>query len=84
MEACPTEGEKNCVLDPITMSAVTDALKATVQSSGPYLGVRREGPSGKEWAGLDWWEDQNILSFTTGTPVGNGLLLSRPHRRVCE
>ena len=25
MEACPTEGEKNCVLDPITMSAVTDS-----------------------------------------------------------
>ena len=30
MEACPTEGEKNCVLDPITMSAATDVVKGLV------------------------------------------------------
>ena len=24
----------------------------------------------KEFAGLDWWEDQNILSFTTGASTG--------------
>src|ERR1700733_4164161 len=70
MEACPTEGEKNCVLDPITMSAVTDANKGLFNPQARISEFNEKGLIAKEWAGLDFWEDQNIMSFTTGTQTG--------------
>lgn len=66
-EACPTEGEKNCVLDAITMSAAVDSVKGLFNPQvqlGDYLD---KGLIARNFAGLDWWEDQNIPSFTTGT-----------------
>ena len=70
MEACPTEGEKNCVLDPISMSAATDAIKGLFNPQAKIGDFNEKGLVAKEFAGLDWWEDQNILSFTTGTNTG--------------
>ncbi len=70
LESCPTEGEKNCVLDPITMSAVTDANKGLFNPQAKIGDFNEKGLIAKEWAGLDFWEDQNILSFTTGTNTG--------------
>ena len=70
MESCPTEGEKNCVLDPITMSAVTDSQASKFNPQARVSEMNEKGLIAKEWAGLDWWEDQNILSFTTGTNTG--------------
>lgn len=70
MEACPTEGEKNCVLDPITMSAVTDSQAGKFNPQARISEFNEKGLVAKEWAGLDFWEDQNVLSFTTGTNTG--------------
>ena len=70
MESCPTEGEKNCVLDPITMSAVTDSQAGKFNPQARISEFAEKGLIMKEWAGLDWWEDQNALTFTTGSPVG--------------
>ena len=70
MEACPTEGEKNCVLDPITMSAVTDSQGGKFNPQARISEMNEKGLIAKEWAGLDWWEDPNVLSFTTGTNTG--------------
>jgi hypothetical protein len=69
-EACPTEGEKNIVLDPITMSASTDVVKGLYNPQAKIGGYNEKGMIAKEFAGLDWWEDQNILSVTTGTNTG--------------
>lgn len=66
-ESCPTEGEKNCVLDPITMSAATDAVKGLFNPQAQIGEYVDKGLIARNFAGLDWWEDQNILSFTTGT-----------------
>jgi P22 coat protein - gene protein 5 len=66
-EACPTEGEKNCVLDPITMSAATDAIKGLFNPQVQLGEFVEKGLIARQFAGLDWWEDQNIPSFTTGT-----------------
>lgn len=66
-EACPTEGEKNCVLDPITMSAATDAVKGLFNPQAKIGDYNERGMVAKEFAGLDWWEDQNIPSWTSGT-----------------
>ena len=70
MEACPTEGEKNCILDPITMSSVTDAMKGLFNPQAKVGEFNDKGMVAKEWAGLDWWEDQNAYVFTTGTNTG--------------
>ena len=70
-EACPTEGEKCCVLDPITMSAATDVVKGLFNPQAQIGEYVSKGMIAKNFAGLDWWEDQNIPSFTTG-PVGTG------------
>ena len=85
-EACPAEGEKNCVLDPISMSAATDAIKGLFNPQARISEFNERGMVAKEFAGLDWWEDQNIMSFTTGaqggtptvstTPTGTALLTS--------
>ena len=66
-EACPTEGEKNCVLDPITMSAATDAIKGLFNPQVQVGEWLEKGLIARQFAGLDWWEDQNIPSFTSGT-----------------
>lgn len=69
-EACPTIGEKNVVLDPITQSAVADALKGLFNPQATVSDYVEKGLVAKKTAGLDWWEDQNILSFTTGAQTG--------------
>src|SRR5450631_1499487 len=69
-EACPTQGEKNCVLDPISMSAVTDSVKGLFNPQAKISEYNDKGLVSRNFAGLDFWEDQNILSFTTGTQTG--------------
>jgi hypothetical protein len=70
-EACPTEGEKNCVLDPISMSAATDAVKGLFNPQAKIGEYNEKGLVAREFAGLDWWEDQNVATYITG-PVGTG------------
>jgi hypothetical protein len=70
MEACPTEGEKNCILDPISMSAATDSVKGLFNPQAQIGEYVEKGLIAKAFAGLDWWEDQNIVSFTTGAQTG--------------
>ena len=70
-EACPKQGEKNCVLDPITMSSIADSLKGLFNPQATVSDIYEEGLVAKRTAGLDWWEDQNIAAYTTG-PVGTG------------
>ena len=66
-EACPREGEKNCVLDPTTMSAVVDSVSGLFNPQARISEFNEEGMIAKNFLGLAWWEDQNIPSFTTGT-----------------
>ena len=75
MEACPTEGEKNSVLDPFTMSAFTDSQAGKFNPQARISEFNEKGLVAKEWAGLDFWQDQNILSFTTGAQTGSSATL---------
>jgi hypothetical protein len=69
-EACPTEGEKNCVLDPISMSAATDSVKGLFNPQAQLGEYVEKGMVARQFAGLDWWEDQNIVTFITGAQGG--------------
>jgi coat protein Gp5 len=73
-EACPRDGEKNCVLDPITMSAATDSVKGLFNPQAQLGEYVEAGLIARNFAGLDWWEDQNIPSFTTGAQGGSPVL----------
>lgn len=78
LEACPTTGEKNCVLDPLSMAAATDAVKGLFNPQARISEFNEKGMVAKDFAGLDWWEDQNILSFTTGVQGGSPTITSTP------
>lgn len=77
-EACPRVGEKNCVLDPITMSAISDGLKGLFNPQAQIGDIFEEGLIARRTAGLDWWEDQNIPSFTTGAQGGTPQVATVP------
>lgn len=73
-EACPKDGEKNCILDPITMAGATDGVKGLFNPQSLIGDFVRAGMIAKNFAGLDWYEDQNIVAFTTGAQGGTPLL----------
>lgn len=77
-EACPTEGEKSNVLDPGSMSAATDAIKGLFNPQARIGEFNEKGLVARDFAGLDWWEDQNILSFTTGAQGGTPTCAAGP------
>lgn len=72
-EACPA-GEKSAILDPLSMAAATDGVKGLFNPQvqlGEYV---KRGMIAKEFAGLDWFEDQNVVAFTTGAQGGTPTL----------
>lgn len=77
-ESCPTEGEKNCVLDPISMSAATDSVKGLFNPQAQIGDYVEKGLVAKQFAGLDWWEDQNIPTFVTGAQGGSPTVTATP------
>ena len=72
-EACP-QGEKSCILDPLSMSAATDGVKGLFNPQAQIGDYVRNGMVAKNFAGLDWFEDQNVVAFTTGAQGGTPLL----------
>jgi hypothetical protein len=72
-EACPS-GVKNCILDPLSMSSATDGIKGLFNPQAQISEYVKNGMIAKNFAGLDWFEDQNVVSFTTGAQGGTPLL----------
>jgi P22 coat protein - gene protein 5 len=77
-EACPTEGEKNCILDPFSMSAATDSIKGLFNPQARIGEYVEKGMVAMQFAGLDWWEDQNIPTFITGAQGGTPTVTATP------
>lgn len=65
-EAAPKEESKRCILDPDSMAAATDGIKGLFNPQAQLGDYVRNGMIAKQFAGLDWFEDQNVVSFTTG------------------
>lgn len=64
-EACPP-GEKTCILDPLSMSSATDGIKGLFNPQAQLGEYVRNGMVAKQFAGLNWFEDQNVVAVTTG------------------
>jgi len=73
-ESCPREGEKNAVLDPISMSSMVATVQGLFNPQAKIGEYIEAGMIAREFAGLDWWEDQNIPVFTTGAQGGTPVL----------
>lgn len=73
-ESCPKEGEKNVVLDPISMSSMVAAVQGLFNPQAQISEYLNMGMIAKNFAGLDWWEDQNIPVFITGAQGGTPVL----------
>ena len=73
-EACPREGEKNAVLDPISMSSMVATVQGLFNPQAKIGEYIEAGMIAKEFGGLDWWEDQNIPVFTCGAQGGTPVL----------
>jgi hypothetical protein len=73
-ESCPREGEKNAVLDPISMSSMVATVQGLFNPQAKISDFLDSGMIAREFAGLDWWEDQNIPVFTTGAQGGTPVL----------
>jgi P22 coat protein - gene protein 5 len=73
-EACPREGEKNAVLDPTSMSSMVATVQGLFNPQAKIGEFIEAGMVAREFAGLDWWEDQNIPVFTTGAAAGSPVL----------
>lgn len=66
-QACPADGEKCCILDPFSMSAAVDGVKGLFNPQAQIGEYNRKGMIAKNFAGLDWYEDQNIPTISTGS-----------------
>jgi hypothetical protein len=64
-EACPA-GERTCILDPLTMASAVDGVKGLYNPQAQIGEYVKNGLIAKKFAGLDWFEDQNVVSYTTG------------------
>lgn len=73
-EACPREGEKNAVLDPVSMSSMVATVQGLFNPQAKIGDYIETGIIAREFAGLDWWEDQNIPVFTSGAQGGTPVL----------
>jgi hypothetical protein len=73
-EAVP-KGEQLCnILDPLTMAAATDGIKGLFNPQALIGDYVRAGMIARQFAGLDWYEDQNVVAFQTGAQGGTPLL----------
>ncbi len=73
-EACPKQGVKNAVLDPISMSSMVAAVQGLFNPQARISEFIDEGMIARQFAGLDWWEDQNIPVFISGAQGGTPVL----------
>lgn len=73
-EAVPKGESKRCVLDPDSMAAATDGVKGLFNPQAQLGEYVKAGMIAKNFAGLDWFEDQNVVAYTTGAQGGTPLL----------
>jgi hypothetical protein len=73
-EACPKQGVKNAVLDPISMSSMVATVQGLFNPQARISEFIDEGMIARQFGGLDWWEDQNIPVFVSGAQGGTPVL----------
>lgn len=75
-EAVPKGADLCAILDPLTQAGAADGIKGLFNPQANISEYVKAGMIARKHAGLDWYEDQNVVSFQTGavggTPTLNG------------
>ncbi len=80
-EAVPA-GPRRVCLDAITQAYATDGIKGLFNPQISISEFYRKGMINRQTAGLDWYTDQNVVSFTTGAGGGSPTLANTTHTAI--
>lgn len=72
--AAPRDGTRVIILDPWSMASMVDSLKGLFNPQMAVGEQYEKGLIGKNVAGFDWYQDQNIVSYTVGAGGGSPTL----------
>jgi hypothetical protein len=73
-EAAPRDGTRVVILDPFSMAYAQDAVKGLFNPQAVISGQIEKGLVAKNFAGADWYMDQNVVSYTVGAGGGSPTL----------
>lgn len=73
-EGMPKGETPSVVLHPIAQAYFSDSIKGLFNPQAHIDEAFEEGMIAKKTAGFDWFEDQNIATFTTGSLLGTPVL----------
>jgi hypothetical protein len=65
-EAAPRDGTRCVILDPFSHAAALDGVKGLFNPQVELGDWIKRGLIAKQFAGMDWYMDQNIVSYTVG------------------
>lgn len=69
-EAVPRDGERVIVLDPWTQATLNDSMKGLFNPQAVISEQFRKGMMGRDTLGFDWYQDQNMPTYTVGAQGG--------------
>lgn len=70
-EGVPRDGMRSLCLDPFTHAGVADSLKGLFNPQATISEMYKKGLLGRDTLGFDWYQDQNIVSYTVGAQGGS-------------
>lgn len=73
-EAAPRDGYRVALLDPFSMAYAQDSVKGLFNPQAMISEQIEKGLIAKNFAGFDWYMDQNVVSYTTGAQGGTPTL----------
>jgi len=73
-EAAPRDGERVVILDPFSMAYAQDSVKGLFNPQAQISEQIEKGLVAKNFAGFDWYMDQNVVSYTVGAQGGTPTL----------
>lgn len=80
-EAVPAGPRRVCI-DPTTQAYAADGVKGLFNPQISISDAYRKGMINRDTAGLDWYTDQNVVSFTTGAGGGSPTLANTTHTGI--
>lgn len=80
-EAVPAGPRRVCI-DPLTGAYAADGVKGLFNPQISISEFYRKGMINRETAGLDWYTDQNVVSFATGAGGGTPTLANTTHTGI--
>jgi hypothetical protein len=72
--AAPRDGSRVVIVDPWSMASLVDSQKGLFNPQSAVGEQYKKGLFGKNVAGFDWYQDQNVVSYTVGAGGGTPTL----------